>query len=160
MAIAVTSVVAMMLVVSYDAISRYAFNKPLPWSFELVTYYLLVTAIYFAIGSTFRHGDHVNIDLFLSNMPTKLRRVFGIVNALLAAAAFAIIAYGTSHSVYEAYVQREFLPGYIVWPAWLSHFPIPIGATLIALRLLHHAFTLARIDVDPEVVAAGAEQLE
>ena len=34
MAIAVASVVAMMLVVSYDAISRYAFNKPLPWSFN------------------------------------------------------------------------------------------------------------------------------
>ena len=86
--------------------------------------------------------------------------MFGIVNALLAAAAFAAIAYGTAHNVYEAYVQREFLPGYIVWPAWLSHLPMPIGAALLVVRLLHHAFMLARNGTDPEVAAAGAEQLE
>ena len=69
----------------------------------------------------------------------------------MGAAVFAIIAYGTWQNTMEALHRNEFLPGVIVWPAWLSHLPVPIGAALFALRLLLHAYTLARHGSDPEV---------
>ena len=59
MALAVVCVVVLMLVTSYDAVSRYFFKSPLQWAFDVITHYLLITATYLALASTFQHGDHI-----------------------------------------------------------------------------------------------------
>jgi TRAP-type C4-dicarboxylate transport system permease small subunit len=151
MAVAIVCVVVIMLVVSADAISRYAFNAPLPVTFELVTYYLLIAAIYLAMSATFRRGDHINIDLIQNHLPAGVRRWADIVSSLLAAFVFTLVAYGALTHAIEAYVRKEFMPGYIIWPVWLSYLPIPIGAAVLVLRLLHHSLMLAGPGADPFV---------
>jgi TRAP-type C4-dicarboxylate transport system permease small subunit len=151
-------VIIIMLVISYDAIARYLLHAPLPWAFDLVTYYLMIVAIYFALSPTFRHGDHLNIDIFQMMLPRRVRVWTDFVCTLLAAAAFAVITYGTWMNVVEAYENNEFLPGIIVWPAWLSHLPVPIGTALIFLRLAHHSYMLARFGEDPFIEEASELQ--
>ncbi len=151
MAFAVLSILAIMLIVSIDAIARYVLHAPLPWAFEVVTYYLMAAGVYFAVSGTYRHGDHVNISIVQEMMPPRLRAICESICSLIAAVVFAVIAYGAWHGMVEAYMQREFLPGYVVWPAWLSHLPIPLGCALIVLRLLHHSFMLIRHGADPYV---------
>jgi TRAP-type C4-dicarboxylate transport system permease small subunit len=151
MGFAVLCVTIIMFVISYDAISRYLLNAPLPWAFDLVTYYLMIIAIYFALSPTFRDGDHLNINIFQVMFTKRIRAWTDIVFSLLAAAAFAILAYGTSLNVIEAYETNEFLPGIIIWPAWLSHLPIPVGTALLVLRLAHHVYMLARFGEDTSI---------
>lgn len=143
LAAAVLSIVAMMLVTAYDAVSRYLLNAPLPWAFGLVTNFLLIAGLYFAVSSTFAHGDHVHIDMLRGFIPSRVRSVCDAIWGLMAAAAFALIAYGAAHEMLEAYSSREFSPGYIPWPTWISYVPIAAGAALAAVRLLHHAVKLA-----------------
>jgi len=150
-AIAVFCIVTIMLVISADAILRYAFHAPLPWAFELVTYYLMVGAVYGALSSTFTHGDHVSITLFRDMVPAWLHRWAEGRCSILAAIVFALIAWGTWHITVEAYTRHEFLSGYIVWPAWLSQLPVPVGCLLITLRLSHHAWTLLAHGSGPNV---------
>jgi TRAP-type C4-dicarboxylate transport system permease small subunit len=83
-----------------------------------------------------------------------------IVCSLLAAVLFAAIAYGTGAHAVEAYRGKEFLPGVVMWPVWLSYLPIPIGAAMLVLRLLHHCVTLARQGEDPFVAAEGEGAVE
>lgn len=151
MAVAVLCIVAIMLVVSFDALSRYALHAPLPWAFEAVTYYLMVATVYGALAGTFTHGDHVSITLFQEMIPERPRVRIEAICCLMAAAVFAMITYGAWHNAVEAYVRREFLPGYIVWPAWLSQVPVPVGCALIVLRLVHHSWVLLRNGNDPNV---------
>jgi|GEM_PF-1937534 len=151
MALAVLCIVAIMVIVSYDAVSRYVLHAPLPWAFELVTYYLMVAAVYGAISSTFTHGDHVSITFIQEKIPPRPRAVIGAICAILAAIVFAVILYGSWHNMAEAYVRQEFLPGYIVWPAWLSQLPVPLGCALMTLRLLCHAWLLLRDGRDETV---------
>lgn len=158
MGIAVLCMVIIMLTISYDAIARYVFNSPLPWAFDLVTYYLMITAVYGALASTFTHGDHVAITLFQPMIPRRLRIVIESVCSVLVAIVFLVIAYGAGHATHEAYLRNEFLPGYIVWPAWLSQLPVPIGCALLALRLLHHGWTVFRDGEDPHVQAFHEEE--
>jgi TRAP-type C4-dicarboxylate transport system permease small subunit len=153
MAIAILCVVLTMLVVSADALARYFFKSPLPVTFELVTYYLLIAAIYFAVSATYRHGDHININLIEAKLPRHVRAWLGAVCSLLAAVVFVLIAYGAWAHMLEAYKRKEFIPGWIVWPVWLSYLPIPLGAGLLVLRLLHHSGMLARRGEDPHVEA-------
>ena len=155
LAIAVLSIAVIVVVVSFDAILRYGFNSPLQWASELVRYYLMVVATYFAVSATFTHGDHISITLFRHYFPRRLLVWLDVAWCLMIAAVFAIIAYGTWHHVTNAIARTEFIPGYILWPSWLSHLPIPLGTALIVLRLLHHALMLAMNGRDPEVALEG-----
>jgi TRAP-type C4-dicarboxylate transport system permease small subunit len=160
MAIAVLAVVVMMLVTSYDAAARYVFHAPLPWAFQLITYYLLGTALYLAVSATFAHGDHINIDLFRHYIPSRMRAVIDAVWSTLSACVFGVIAWGGLTTLLHAYERNEFLPGYFVWPAWLAYLPIALGAGLTALRLAHHAAKLAVRGEDRHVATPGAEHVE
>ena len=152
LAIAVLCVVSIMFIVSYDAVSRYAFRAPLPWAFELITYYLLIAATYFAVSPTFQEGDHINIDLFRTMMRPEWRARLDVLWTLIAAAIFAIITYGSATEMVYAWTRNEFLPGYFTWPAWASYLPIVLGFGLCVLRLLAHAAALAVNGRDPGVV--------
>lgn len=155
MLIAVFAIIAIMLVVSADTILRYVFNAPIRWGFEIVTYYLMVIGIYFAVSSTFVSGDHVNITLLRDIMPRRLRVWLDVIWVLVAALIFAFVCYGTAEHTINAYVRVEFMPGYILWPAWLSHLPIPLGCALLVVRLVNHAIVLATTGHDPAVEDHG-----
>jgi len=75
-------------------------------------------------------------------MPARLRAWIDVSWVLIAAVVFALITYGTGKHTLNAWINIEFIPGYIIWPAWLSHLPIPLGCALITLRLVHHAIVL------------------
>lgn len=150
--IAVICVALIMLIVSYDAMARYALRAPLPWAFELITFYLLIAATYFAVSPTFQQGDHINIDLFRNMMSPRLRAGLDVVWSLLAAAIFAVITYGSAVDMVHAWSRNEFLPGYITWPAWVSYVPIVLGFLLVTARLVVHAIALIVSGEDPEVI--------
>lgn len=157
MAVAILCVALIMAIISADAISRYALRAPIPWAFELLTYYLMVAGVYFAVSPTFAHGDHIGIDLFRPMMSPAAQARWSAVSSLLAGVVFALIALASGEASYEAWRHTEFLPGYIVWPAWLSHAPVALGSTLIAARLFLHAVTLLTRGHDPEVATDSAE---
>jgi TRAP-type C4-dicarboxylate transport system permease small subunit len=160
MVVAGACVTAIMLVVCYDAGGRYLLGRPLSWSFDLVTNYLLVAAAWFAVAATFTSGDHISINLLHAKLPRRARAVVDIACSACAILLFAGIAYGSAAHAHEAWSNHEFYPGAIVWPVWLSYVPIPVGAGLLLLRLAHHVITLARSGEDPHVAThaeGGAE---
>ena len=149
------SVVLLMLVTSGDAIGRYAFNSPLPWASEVATNYLMILASYFALSATFQRGDHIHIDLIQRRLPKAFRARMEAIYSLLGAIVFCIILRGSWKNMVDAYVGKEFMPGYIMWPAWPSHLLIVIGSTVLVLRLLHHSWTMAHRGEDPAVETVG-----
>lgn len=155
LAIAVICVAAIMFIVSCDAFARYALHSPLPWAFELITYYLMIATVYFALSSTFRNGDHINIDLFRVHIPPVLRSRLDAVWSLLAAVIFAIMTDGAWEELTRAYEQKEFLPGYIAWPAWVSYAPIVIGCAIMTLRLVLYAYMNLVHGKDTDVIEHG-----
>ncbi len=156
LSLAAIAVTLIMFIVSYDALSRYAFNAPLPWAFELITYYLMLAATYFAASATFTSGDHISIDVFRPMIRTRVLARLDAAWSILGAVIFAIITYGAWNEMTHAYTRNEFLPGYIVWPAWVSYLPILIGFLLLTLRLVLHAVLLLIKGRDPQVIDHGA----
>ena len=128
MAIAVICILVMMLITSYDALSRYLLNGPLIWSFEIINYYLLGFTLFFAVAPTFATGSHISIDLFRRMFPVRLRNWIDVVWCLLAAAAFALIAYAAWGELHKAVDRRLFYPGLVRWPAWIAYLPIMTGS--------------------------------
>ena len=157
-AIAGACVIAMMFIITADAFCRYLFGSPLPWVIDVVSQYLMVVAIYFAVSETFRRGDHIHLDLFQSRMSRPIRAATGILYSVPAAAVFAIVAFGSMENMIEAYRAGEFIPGYVPWPVWLSYLPIALGSALLTIRLIHHAVMLLIRGEDPDVRLEGENQ--
>jgi TRAP-type C4-dicarboxylate transport system permease small subunit len=157
MIVAGTCVVFIMAITCWDAGGRYLVGRPLSWSFDLVSNYLLVLAAWFAVASTYQRNDHICINLLHARMPRRMRVAADFTCGLLALALFCAIGWGTAVHAQEAWANKEFYPGAIVWPAWLSYAPIPIGAALLALRLVHHLAMLAVKGEDPFIESDGEE---
>ncbi len=149
------SIVLIMLIVSVDAMGRYIFSAPLTWSYDFVSYYLMVFATYFALSDTFRNGDHISLTLFRPHMNRKLKAGLDVIWGLLSLIIFAIIAVGAWEATISAYQNRRYLPGTIPWPVWISYLPIALGSFLLVLRLGHHCFALTRRGHNASVITEG-----
>lgn len=131
-----------MLLISADAVARYVFHSPIPWTMDVVSYYFMVVISYLAISDTFRHGDHIQLDLFLNRMGPRTKVASGLICSFLAACVFVVIALGSTLSMIASFQASEFLTGYVNWPVWLSYLPISVGSALLSLRLIHHCSLL------------------
>lgn len=158
--IAALCMIAVMLIVSYDAFARYALNAPLMWSFEIISYYLLIALTYLAVSSTFRRGDHIGVDLFYNMMSKRLRCSANLTSAALALILFSLITYGAWEEMLKQIGRNSIVPGYLALPAWASYLPVFLGALLFCLRLVLHIVALVRLGEDPEVIDHSEEVME
>jgi len=140
--LAVICVAAIMFIVSYDAFARYVFRAPLPWAFDVVSFYLLSASVFFAASAAFRSGDHINIDLFRAGFRPAIRARIDSIWCMLAAVAFGIITYGSVLEAMKALRRGSFLTGYILWPAWIPYAIIATGCAVLTLRLILQSLSL------------------
>ena len=66
------------LVVIWEVVSRYLFNKPTIWAFDTA---MMLTSIMFLLGGAYvlKLGAHIQVDVIYDLLPFKLRRVIDIV---------------------------------------------------------------------------------
>ncbi|SEP93277.1 TRAP transporter small permease [Thalassovita taeanensis] len=138
--------VAAMLLVSVDAIMRYAFASPLTFQLYLTENYLLVMLFVMAMSWGFRTGGFIRIDGPLRRLPPVLCQI--VMRVGLAASAL-YMGYLTRQGFYkflDVFASGEADLGVIDWPVWLSWVWIPIGCGLLTLRLALDA-------IDPKSLA-------
>lgn len=134
--VAVGFMLAIMLVVTADVVMRYLFNSPFAWAYDLIALYLMAGVFYFVLSDAHREKMHVGIDILQARMGPRVRHFADLLTALIGLALFSLIAYVGAHSAWESFANSEILAGDIPWPVWLSAIIVPIGVTLLVLRLL------------------------
>ena len=134
--VAVGFMLAIMLVVTADVVMRYLFNSPFAWAYDLIALYLMAGVFYFVLSDAHREKMHVGIDILQARMGPRVRHFADLLTALISLALFSLIAYVGAHSAWESFANDEILAGDIPWPVWLSAIIVPIGTTLLVLRLL------------------------
>jgi len=157
--IAGASLCIVMILISLDAIFRYLFNSPLQWVSEIVSYYLLVIAIYFSVSSTYSHGDHINIDIFQKRLPNNARVLVDAILSFIFLIIFGLIGYLALNGAIDSLRNNEYMPGYFTWPVWLSYIPVSIGSFIFCIRLAYHLYLLftGKVDPDVQLVHASSE---
>jgi TRAP-type C4-dicarboxylate transport system permease small subunit len=141
--LAAVAMLAIMLIVSSDVMMRYAFNRPWPWAYDLIDLYLTLALFYFTLTWTFRNNGHIRVDLLLDRVSLPVRRLAETAICLLAAGLFACIAAATFERMTGQLAGGDIIAGAVAWPTWLSTAFVPLGAGLLALRLLLNALAHA-----------------
>lgn len=126
-----------MLTVVTDVVMRYFFSKPLIFSYDLISMYLVVVVFFFALPDTLHRHGHIAIDFFQPYLPQRLRFAGEALAYAAGTIVMALIAWKLSERTWIAFVRDEVPATTIPWPIWLSNLPAALGCWLFALRALY-----------------------
>ena len=130
-------VLAIVAITTADVIARAVLNAPFAWSHDLITQYLLVAMFFLSLPYVTRIGGHMSLDFLARKVRHPVRRTWlvlvGEALALLFVLGFIYAAWGTAMDAYEG---GDMLAGDLPWPTWPSRLVGPVGAAVLALRLL------------------------
>ena len=155
---------ALMLIVVADVSLRYLLNKPLSWSFEIISSYLMPGLFFMATAHTLKANAHVAVDILHNYVGRRTRYVFEALSCTLAAPIFAAAAWVSAQNTWKEWIDGAVSSSGMELPTWTISLMLPLGFGLLALRLaLHAAGYIGTLVTGREIKAlppiAGTEEL-
>lgn len=123
-------------------IARYAFGTVLFWSEETIIY-LVIFSTFVGAVITLRHDEHVRVDLIPLFLRERGQRAFALLGALLMAVYLAVIGGFGWLLLFQPAASNIVTPA-LKLPLWFVELALPIGFTLMFLRVLEVLYRLLR----------------
>ena len=157
--VAALAVLAIMLIVVADVVLRYLLNAPLPWSYDLISNYLMPASFFFAVSETLRREQHVSVDIVYARFPLRLRRLCKMLGWLAAGVVFALMTWLAASGAWSRYATGDVTAGAIPWPTWIPAAVAAIGMAVMTVRLALGAIALllawaAHGTIDPMIAGS------
>jgi C4-dicarboxylate transporter, DctQ subunit len=132
-AIAGCLLILTVVLVPVDVLSRYFFNAPLTWVYE-VTEYILLLVPCLGMAWLARANGHVAIDIVTSRLPGRSRLLFSSASFVAAAAICGFIAWWGVRVTHQSYEAKAIIENVLQTPQWLIYVWIPVGFGLCAIE--------------------------
>lgn len=129
---------------SYNVFVRYFMpTLVLEWSDE-VQVYLVIWAIFLALGLVTAADRHVKADLFVGMFNARTQRGLLLFSEMLGLAfSIFLVAYGTAIA-WQTYDYGDVSITSLRFPLWIYAAALPVGALLMAMRYLMRLIGLLR----------------
>jgi TRAP-type C4-dicarboxylate transport system permease small subunit len=148
---------ATMLLTSVDVVARYILNAPLEFNQYLTETYLMVGMICLPLAWGFRAGGYIRVVGMVQAMPSKIGQPLLRFGLLAGSVYIAVLGWLAGEKWWETWQDGSVDMGIIDWPVSWSWLPVPIGLTLLSLRLLLMAIGPAReLQFDENLVSEDA----
>lgn len=134
------SLVAVAALINADILLRMFFNRPVQIQFELTELYLMPALATLSLSRVFRDGGHLALEFVPERLPGMAGVVIAKLRLLLPAAFFAAVTVMSGKFAFEAFTHGDVEYGAIDWPLGWAYVVIPLGCSVLVLRLLHDAF--------------------
>lgn len=130
-------VLALLVHVFVDVLTRNLIGRPIPATNEIVSHYYMVLIAFLPLAWVERRRAMVTVELLDLLLTDTARRVSDVLVALLACAIYAVIAWVTWETALKNFAIGSFVDvlGYRV-PIWPTYFLPPLGFVLAALVTL------------------------
>jgi TRAP-type C4-dicarboxylate transport system permease small subunit len=135
------SLVAVAGLINADILLRLFFNRPVQIQFELTELYLMPVLATLSLSRVFRDGGHLALEFVPENLPGLFGMLIAKLRLLLPAAFFAAVTVMSGKFALKAIIHRDVEYGALDWPLGWAYAVIPLGCSVLVLRLLHDAFT-------------------
>lgn len=127
---------AIMVLVSMDALLRYALGNPLTFQYQLTESYMLVALIFMAASWGFRTGGFIRINGVAKLLPPLLSQGLLRLGLLVSAAYIGGLTWTAGGKFLAKFLSGETPVGGLEWPEYLSWVWVPAGLGLLTLRLV------------------------
>lgn len=141
--IALLAAVALLLACN-GMVSRYLVPAlAFDWTFEVITF-VVIWAVFLAAARLVTTAGHIRIDIVLQRLTPGPRRWLAIFAATLALAVAVLLLWSGVLVVSEALRWGETSSSTLRVPLWIYYLCLPVGAALMAVRLVARIVGLAR----------------
>jgi TRAP-type C4-dicarboxylate transport system permease small subunit len=155
--ISTISTFILMLLTTADAGGRYIFNRPITGAYEVSTNYLMVAAIFMAVGFGYRQGAYLRVTLLTDHMRGKVKTVvntFVQVISLLYGVMLVVATYRQTLRTFEMHTTLSSLDFIPVGPAYVI---VPVGLFFMSLAML---LDITRVKKDESPLFAENSPIE
>jgi len=125
----------LMLLVPFEVIMRYAFNRPTTWSME-ITQFILCALIAFGGAFTLRTGGHVNVDILYHRFGSRTRAIINSFTYLILFFFLVVLIWKSWGVAVRSLKWGETSSSAFNPPIWPVKFFIPLGAFLLLLQAI------------------------
>ncbi|MES2480643.1 MAG: TRAP transporter small permease [Pseudomonadota bacterium] len=132
------SVALMMVHITADVISRYAFNYPLPGTITIVSNFYMVLVAFLPLAFVEQKGAHISVEVLTERFPPAVQRHLAAWLLPLSVAIFSVLTVRTwgeamtKMEINAAVVQAA--EKILIWPTF---FFLPLGCGLMVLVLAY-----------------------
>jgi TRAP-type transport system small permease protein len=141
----VVIIVGVMLFVAAEVLMRYVFNAPIPGHLE-GSELLMPLIVFLALSYTQATHGHVGMDLVLDALPRTARRYATIATMLISIMICSVLAYFSFKNAYQLWLYDDVTMTPPYFPTWPAAAAIPLGYSLISIRMYLQLLSAA----DPE----------
>jgi TRAP-type C4-dicarboxylate transport system permease small subunit len=134
-AVAMTVMVAIMLIVVTDVFLRYAFHRPLTWSYDFISLYLMAALFYFVLSVSYGSKSLVSIDMLYEKFSERGKICSVLFTNVSAIVLFMLVSYASAVRAYDEFTYDDVIGGVIPWPTWISAALVTTGTLLLVLRM-------------------------
>lgn len=111
---------------------------------EDIVSWLTAAAAFFGLAHTFRRGDFVRVELFLTKLSPTRRRHFELFSLGLGTLFIAYLAISSTLYVYGSWSGGDMSGGLLVIPIWIPQSSFVIGAWLLFGAIAEELYTVIR----------------
>lgn len=137
---------AMMIHVSLDVLFKYAMNKPIVGTLEIVSTYYMVAAVFLPLAVVELTRCSIAVDFAYQFMPRAIKILCMVLVLVGSAAVYFVLAYSSWGDALRSLRINEQLMGQIYITVWPSRFVLPFSLMLAGLVCVLH---LVNFVLDP-----------
>ncbi len=124
-------IIVAMLMVTYDVVLRYIFNRPTVWAVTL-SGSMLIWSILLVAPWVLRQEAHIKMDIVLERLHPKRQAFINCITGILAIASCIIILWKGIAATRDAVVRGTTESvGIFALPSWIVLLAIPVGMFLV-----------------------------
>lgn len=116
--------------IGWAVVMRYVFNQAPIWVDDVVGF-LLVAIVMLSAASTYRRDEHIGVDLLISRLKGRAKRVMLAWSALTTALVALVLVFNGLESVALARMLGLLTEGHLEWPQWMLMLLVPAGGALL-----------------------------
>ena len=139
------SIMLMMLLTTFDLLSRKFLDYSIPSLYEFTEDYLMVGLVFLTVSFVYTQGGHVRVTLFEHHLPRPIAAAWEKLHQLMALVLFLFIMTKGWDAAIQAYEFNERSNSVLAYPLAPSLMLVPIGSGLLCIRILQALFNALKI---------------
>jgi len=134
--VAAAVIVILMLHMIADVAGRYLFNKPIPGTLELVTYWWMPLIVFLSLGWAQQRGEHITVTLLTERLSPTWRRIVETAGDAISLIVVAILAWYALEGATKGLAVGKASTGLVPVPIWPLEFVAALGLVGYLLQLV------------------------
>lgn len=126
-----------------ESLSRQLFSRSFAISEEVILF-SLIWAIFLTLAQSGREGYHIYADLFVRNLPVRIKKIVNIITFILSLGYSILIFLSAVKFIPHLYKTKVISSSPLQLPMWLVLTVIPIGAMLLSIYYFSEILSLIK----------------